>query len=537
MQELDRATGGSVEKMGKLLGSSMAARAGLALTGAGGKKFAETLELMNNKAGAAAEAYEKMASTTERAWARLKARFNELKLMVGEGLANAFGNASNSISDFFDMLSDSGQLQEFVDSITDGLKRAVVAVAAGVGGIVAGIRFLVSEYAKSGGSITKIWESIARAHIEAVGFIVRVFKTIQMIVGETAASSVWDAMARVIFELFRFLQMQALEAGIRMIEALGKPLVLIGALLTAFALLTGNVAAAKLGLKIGKMVVGLIVARVALEAAHEGIRTMPFGTAGAGIKAATDAASNAMKDLPDKWKNAWNDPETVKATDKMREAVADVFGVDIPNIAGDAGKSTGDSFMSGLGDAISKGSAEARKAAEKALGGDIAAPEAAAPDAPRGWGPVRSGIEPPTAAAMAAREVQEAAAARAAAMRAAAKRTTEDATVAPATPSPSAAGDMPQPVMPPPEPGAPTDERGAPPLMPMRPSGAEMGDGRDMPGADIGGARDTGGPIPQPDINININIDGDVSDPDKLARAVGVEFDKRMGKWRWAATV
>jgi len=521
MADLDRATGGSVEKMGKLLGSSMAARAGLALTGAGGKKFAETLELMNDKAGAAAEAYAKMAGTVGRAWDRLKARFGELKLMVGEALAGAFTNATDAISNFFDATSESGRLQEFVTAITDGLKRAVIGVAAGVGGIVAGIRYLVGEYAESGGSIAKVWEAIAMAHVEAVGFIVRVFKTIEMAVGDTAASSVWDALGRTSFEVFRALGLMVVKFAGLFLSSMLKPLAVMTALMVGLAFLVPG--AQGIAAQLVAASVGTVAAMEGLRRTGEALQTATYEGMGTGIEGAVNAAGDAMDKLPEKWKKAWEDPETIKATNKMRQAVADVLGVDIPAMAGDAGKDAGESWGSKFGDAISKGAKDARAAAEAALGGGITVPIT-----PGGQAPAQTGIGPSAAEVLSAREAREAAAAqrwaklaamraadkKAAEMKAAAERMAAETAFAPPAIAPPAAGDM-------------------RPPMPVRPIGTDAGDARGMPGGD---ARDTRiAPIPPPNMNININIEGDVPDPDKLAHAVGMEFDKRMGQWRWAA--
>ena len=86
LADMERATGGSVEKMAKLAGSSQSLRAMLALSGKGGEKYNEILAEMANKTGASAEAYEKMASGAGRAWARMKASLAELGLSVGEAL-------------------------------------------------------------------------------------------------------------------------------------------------------------------------------------------------------------------------------------------------------------------------------------------------------------------------------------------------------------------------------------------------------------------------------------------------------------------
>ena len=102
MADLDKATGGSVEQMGELLGSSMAARAGLALVGSGGEKFNATLGMMEKKAGAASEAYDKMAGSGAQAMARMKASVTEVALSIAETLEPIVTGAAEALKPLLD---------------------------------------------------------------------------------------------------------------------------------------------------------------------------------------------------------------------------------------------------------------------------------------------------------------------------------------------------------------------------------------------------------------------------------------------------
>ena len=92
IDELAAATGGSVEKMALLMGSSEAARAALALTGTGAEKFGEIMDAMADKAGASGEAYEKMAATDAQALAVMQQEVKLLQREMGDGLVPVMRN-------------------------------------------------------------------------------------------------------------------------------------------------------------------------------------------------------------------------------------------------------------------------------------------------------------------------------------------------------------------------------------------------------------------------------------------------------------
>lgn len=84
MEAVAKATGNSATEMQKLFGSSEALTAVLTLTGTQAQSFSSILDAMSNNAGTAASAFEKMASTTAVLTERLRARFNQILLQIGE---------------------------------------------------------------------------------------------------------------------------------------------------------------------------------------------------------------------------------------------------------------------------------------------------------------------------------------------------------------------------------------------------------------------------------------------------------------------
>jgi len=537
MEDLSRATGGSVEKMGKLLGSSMAARAGLALTGAGGKKFAETLELMNSKTGAASEAYEKMAASGERAWARLKSTLFGLAMSYAQALEPAVTAATSKLQEFAQWLGKMGVAQkagrwiaemaqnvmDFVDSMVSSGKLArywedfknvvgdarnfVVEKVSQIRewieeklgmevkgqGLVAWLREFGEEAGKwirfaaewveyLWARFQKAFPSIAATALEA---IFAIGKAILWLVG------IGDA-------IFRFVDLLVHSIGITLtttIEVVTEKLIKLIDVLMILPRLMAKIPG--LGNIWKPMVDEVDKLRDSLKALKEAATEEADVHAEALKKAARELLEAGGKFAPEHEK--LDDLE--RSAEAWRKIGAErAKAMKIPPRPIMPGTEMGDALRT-------PGRTEAGAEAGDTRSSPRGAEAGGAADRPRGdeVGDARGSDR---AAANAADKFARTAAA---AMDDQARRMRKD----------GGGRDTVTPLIPP----------LAPPSIPIPPSGT-LGPLRPA-------SADTGGLTPSPEVvqNININIDGDVSDPDKLARAVGVEFDKRMGKWRWAATV
>lgn len=86
IQDIIKKTGGSNEKLAQLFGSVEALNAVLSFAGGGGEKFTQILDQMANKAGAADEAYKKMADSLSQRWNVIMAKAENVVLSVGRAI-------------------------------------------------------------------------------------------------------------------------------------------------------------------------------------------------------------------------------------------------------------------------------------------------------------------------------------------------------------------------------------------------------------------------------------------------------------------
>lgn len=112
LDEVKTATGGNIEMMGKLFGSTEALNTVLSLTGNGANKFAESLDAMANSTGATNEAIEKLDATPA---AQLEKAVNQLKnaaMELAQGLTPLLARTSRMTKAFAEWLNNLTPLQK-----------------------------------------------------------------------------------------------------------------------------------------------------------------------------------------------------------------------------------------------------------------------------------------------------------------------------------------------------------------------------------------------------------------------------------------
>lgn len=134
LQEVIVATGGSEEAMGQLFGSVEALNAVLAFAGGAGEKFSGVMVDLENKTGAATEAYEKMAASLDQRWKRASAAALEIGLRLGDVLLTLIVPALEATAKVLAVVADNAD----VLAISLGFLAAtqIPAVIAGVATLV-----------------------------------------------------------------------------------------------------------------------------------------------------------------------------------------------------------------------------------------------------------------------------------------------------------------------------------------------------------------------------------------------------------------
>lgn len=130
MRDLNRATGGSLDKIGKLIPNVRALTGVASLAADDAKVLAFAFELMANKAGAAERAAAKVLKTASVQFDRFRAAVFKLTNSFGEvllpGFAAALGQMADEISEFVDENSDS--IEEFTKNAVKSFIRFARAV-------------------------------------------------------------------------------------------------------------------------------------------------------------------------------------------------------------------------------------------------------------------------------------------------------------------------------------------------------------------------------------------------------------------------
>ena len=120
LADVAKATGGNVEQMAKLFGSSESLKAVLPLVGAAAEKFGIDMEAMGKKAGAVQTAFDIMSQSIENSQQKVINAFEGMLAAVGTPLLDEFGGIANAIAGIFTALGASvkgGGLKDLVDYI------------------------------------------------------------------------------------------------------------------------------------------------------------------------------------------------------------------------------------------------------------------------------------------------------------------------------------------------------------------------------------------------------------------------------------
>ena len=170
MQILGDSVDGDTVAFSNLWGSSVAGRGALSLLNAGAEKFNGTMEEMADSAGAADEAFEKMAGTGEFVEKRWTNAVNNLKIAIGDAQPS------------MDSLMSAGT--DIVESLTAFVQenptvvKAISAIAVGLGTMALSL-VGVTAAIKAADVVTKIWNTTLNAN--------PIFLIVSAIAGFTAA--------------------------------------------------------------------------------------------------------------------------------------------------------------------------------------------------------------------------------------------------------------------------------------------------------------------------------------------------------------
>ena len=138
LQELDKATGGNAEKMKTLFGSTEAYTAVMALTNDRTEKLNENLDKIENSAGAASAAYEKMSGTLENVNQKLSNSIDAVLIKMGDEVLGEYKGLLTSFTGLFNNLGEGidegafdvplGLLEDFLtefSGLVDGIAEAL----------------------------------------------------------------------------------------------------------------------------------------------------------------------------------------------------------------------------------------------------------------------------------------------------------------------------------------------------------------------------------------------------------------------------
>ena len=156
LDEIKTATGGNVETMAKLFGSTEALNTVLSLTGNGANKFRESLDTMADSTGATNEAIEKLDATPA---AQLEKAVNQLKnaaMELAQGLTPLLSRTSRMTKAFAEWLGNLSPLQK---DLLFGMAQFIVIGGVALSVVGRGITLFGGWY----GSIVKASSAISKA--------------------------------------------------------------------------------------------------------------------------------------------------------------------------------------------------------------------------------------------------------------------------------------------------------------------------------------------------------------------------------------
>lgn len=190
MKDVIAKTGGSSEKLAELFGSVEALNAVMSFAGGGGKKFADILEQMGEKAGSADAAYKKMADSLSQRWNVIMSQAADLVLAAGNAILSVLVPAIETL------IANSQEIATTLAIVATGMSLAfgpaiLSAMAAGFAAfsstVVAGISAITAAMAANpvGALIIAITAATAAAYVfrdkikEAIGIdVVAVFSDV-----------------------------------------------------------------------------------------------------------------------------------------------------------------------------------------------------------------------------------------------------------------------------------------------------------------------------------------------------------------------
>lgn len=102
--DLREKTNGNKDSLGKLFKSSEAIKAVMSLTGAQAEVFADTLQKMDDRAGATTEAFDKMKMSVDFEWGRFTAHMKDWGLAIGKFVLPAIQSALSGLNELLDLI-------------------------------------------------------------------------------------------------------------------------------------------------------------------------------------------------------------------------------------------------------------------------------------------------------------------------------------------------------------------------------------------------------------------------------------------------
>ena len=181
LEDVSRATGGSVEQLALLFGGAEALTPVLALTGLAAESFADNLEAMADRAGSVEKAYAKMVDTLKFQNQNLQ---NNIKLTFIKGgleVIDQFTDNVSSLSDVFKSLQfsiDDGAFDPIFDALNvfgANIESVLDDVAKNLPEALGGVDFsgLLDAFSDLGGSIGNLFDNVDLSTAEGLQDVIQ----------------------------------------------------------------------------------------------------------------------------------------------------------------------------------------------------------------------------------------------------------------------------------------------------------------------------------------------------------------------------
>jgi len=315
----------------------------------------------------------------------------ELALVFGTLMVGPLKRLIKSFADFINWLGETREVRRVAKMVGDALEAmhrhveaqlrwvqnnwarvwgtiwriteaAVVGIAGFIGLIVGAYRFLVTNSREMGQGLAKTWGTIAVVHAEAAGFITRIILTLEKVIAEFGASSVWENLARAVFETMKLVAKIIMEAAKEIVPAIGGIAASIAVLLAGMAIRFPSLWPA--AIKAAAAAAAIAASTKALGDAYLKFQAMKWEDVSEDFSAAMDKVGSALDSgLPEAFKKAWNDPAILKSVDDVRQEVGRMFGVEIARRFSDGGGEAGHGWIAGLITSMREGGAAFRQVA------------------------------------------------------------------------------------------------------------------------------------------------------------------------------